>query len=317
MFGKDEIALLENPSLFKARDRVIPPPAAQKGGPRLNLNTTANYAPAKRTPVENCETRWIMIGCGCKSQLVQSGCMRRNCEPCADYVKKRAGTRVEARLLAGLKPGEPILKTIFTVPDYLREKYADRKVWRRLLRRLVAVLKSDFGFLFGLEASHPTGDDLDEFKPHANFLWRRRPKGGWRGTIDLGKLREAWRKLLNIGLKDPLANPHHEFIVVKHWNKYEPIKKGAPVTDEKKNKLSHACSYTVRPFPGWTWWTGSIRWYGNYPKNVPMIQDPPCPVCGMTYAFQGVPNDEEIKMWKERPWAFHPMYPPDKFRSAI
>ena len=298
MFTREEIALLEDPSAFRGIPSIAE--GQDVGALALNLNTTAKYAP--RGPVKRCPDRWIIRSCTCGPQLVQSGCMNRDCEKCADFVKRRAGSRAETRLLAGRRYREPILKTIFTVPDYLREKFNDKKVWRATLRRLVKVLKANHGFLFGIEASHPTGDDLEVFKPHANFLWRQ--KKGFRAKLNLTVLREEWRKILNLGKKDKLANPHHEFII--------------PDDEEGKNKLSHACSYTVRPFPGWQYWTGSVRWYGKYPKGIELNQTDPCEECGDYFTYQGVATPEEIAMWNTfrtqgGGFGFHLMYPPDYF----
>lgn len=296
MFTRDESALLENPSAIKKDSQ---------GELDLNLNTPAKYAP--RGPVVNCPERWIIVTCACRPQLVRSGCMNRNCERCLERVKARAGARVESRLIYDgyANPivwlqNKPILKTIFTVPPSLYEKFSNRKVWRSALRRLVSVLKSDFGFKFGVEASHPTGKDLEVFKPHANFLWRQYP--GNRAKIDLNKLREKWREIIGLPLDAKLSNPNHEFIQIN--------------SEEALNKLSHACAYTVRPFPGWSHWTGSIRWYGRYPRRVKLKQtDAPCFTCGEHFKYVGVATDEEVRMWKEREWEFKLLYPPDVGRS--
>ena len=293
MFTGEEIALLENPSLLN-RQKGLGFTGGEESQLDLNLNTTANHA--LRGTVKTCPERWIVVSCSCKPTLVQSGCMSRNCEKCADFVKRRAGSRVEARLMHDKDYFDPVLKTIFTVPPHLYEKFSDRKVWRRTLRKIVAMLKNTFGFLFGLEASHPTGDDLDVFKPHANFLWRQRP--GFRAKLDLTLLREKWREILNIGKDAKLATPHHEFILTN--------------TEEGLNKLSHSCAYTVRPFPGWSHWAGSIRWYGKYPRRPKLKQDNrTCPACGDSFDYLGAATSEEITMFKEREWAFHLMYPPD------
>lgn len=289
MLTREETALLENPSAFKE---------GLQGDLDLNLNTPAKYA--LRGEVINCPERWIIITCSCRPHLVRSGCMNRNCERCFDRVKARAGARAENRLTHNRGWFDPILKTIFTVPPHLYEKMSNRKVWRSTLRKVVAMLKADFGFKFGIEASHPTGEALDVFKPHANFLWRQKP--GFRASLNLTKLREKWRDILGLHKDAKLANPHHEFII--------------PNSEEAKNKLAHACAYTLRPFPGWSHWTGSVRWYGSYPRGIKQKQtDAPCLTCGENFKYMGVATDEEVEMWKLREWEFRLLYPPDVGRS--
>jgi len=181
------------------------------------------------------------------------------------------------------RDGRAVLYTVLTVPPAQRDRFRERKPWRRTLRRFWAILKRDFGALFGAECSHPAGDeDPDAFHPHANFLWVQRQ--GFRPYIDVDALRRAWAKILGVEVVDV----HHQYL-------------------PDVSRIIHRCRYVTRTWPGWGSWLGSMRWYGCYPKD-PARSRAVCLDCGMPFLFLGLAVEEEIVMWKERPWAFRPLY---------
>jgi len=240
----------------------------------LNLRQTAT----------SCEPKYLVIECSCGPTLVKSGCMRKDCEECADAVGLRRSGRVYDRLQKGAE-GRSVLYTVLTVPPDLRGRFVSTDKWRKALRKIWKTMKASFGALYGVENSHPTGENLEVFAPHANFLWVQRP--GFRPYIDVDELRAAWASI--IGAEGPV-DVHHQYV---------------PSGDVKK--VAHRCRYSTRSFPGWGWWIPSMRWYGTYPRK--MKKEPPvCHRCGERFRYGGVATDDEVSMWNERPWEFRPLY---------
>jgi hypothetical protein len=225
-----------------------------------------------RQSTRTCEPKWYVYACGCSKKLVKSGCMHRDCLTCEDQVGARRASRCRWRLDAG-REGRPVLYTVLTVPPELRARYADPAVWRSACRRAWKVLRKQFGAEYGLEASHPAGEDLEVFHPHANFLWVQRP--GFRPFLDVAALRRAWARILG----------YDGEVVVYHRYADAP------------GKIAHWARYVTRTFPGWSWWTPSVRWYGAFPRELP-DREVVCPGCGQPFRFVGEASPEEVQAFE-------------------
>ena len=265
----------ENPGLppLRSRRRVGPGRAERlasalscAGGVLQGLMLTQQQS------VRGCEPTVELVRCGCKWRKVQSGCMDRDCSECKAAVGRRRAARVGARLSEGCPKDArgrmyPLCYTVLTVPPELRERFANPKAWRGLGRRAWKVLKRQFGGVFGVEATHPVGDEkapdhraageteAGGFHPHLNFLWVR---STYHGEIDTDKLRAAWAEILGVELDR--SNVWHEFR-----------------TGEVQR--AHCVRYVTRSFPGWSFWLPSLRWYGKYPKK-PKAKECRCDKCG-------------------------------------
>lgn len=225
-----------------------------------------------RQTASKCAPKYAETACLCGWKVVRRTCKKYDCEDCAEPVKKRRSRRAKRRLDLGRK-GRPILYTVFTVPPQLREHYTDRKEWRKLARKVWKLLKTEFGGEFGVEASHPHGD-LDEngdpgvFHPHLNFLWVTRK--GSPSFLEVEKLRKAYSALLCVEVSDV-------------WHHYyrNPV------------ELSRRISYVMRTFPGCSAWTGSVRWYGKYPRmEVELVV---CPVCKSAILFVKTADESDYR----------------------
>lgn len=197
-------------------------------------------------------------------------CMRYDCPECAPLVRKRRAMRARKRLDAGRR-GRPILYTVFTVPPEHRELFVDRKNWRKLCRETYSILRYAFGAEFALEASHPHGDSEDGgdpgvFHPHMNFLWIA---GKGRSSY----VNVVWlRRLYALALRRCGARVS---MVSDVWHHYY----------RQPGDLSRRVGYVCRPFPGFSSWAGSMRWYGHYPRGLDMVLR--CPVCHSTFLYIG------------------------------
>ena len=216
------------------------------------LNRTANLDPVGAPlgyPVTKCDPKFIVLQCNCGRHIVPSSCMQMDCTGCADGIKKRRSSSVFRRLVAPT-PGKRlranrrnVLYTVFTVPPDLRPKYRDPKEWQKVRKKAWRIVKENFGGLYGVEASHPSGDkDPSTFHPHLNFLWVQRP--GFRPFLEVNELRKKWQNVLGVEVGDVYTRYHSNVRKIKHW-----------------------CNYVCRTFPGNHKWTGPLRWYGTYPKS--------------------------------------------------
>lgn len=225
-----------------------------------------------RQSTSKCTSKFVETACLCGFKITPRTCKKYDCETCAPAVKKRRAHRAKRRLDLG-RHGRPILYTVFTVPPQLREQYSDRKEWRKLARKVWKLLRTEFGGEFGIEASHPHGDtdengDPGVFHPHLNFLWVTRK--GSPAFLDVDKLRRAYSVLLCAEVSDV-------------WHHYyrNPV------------DLKRRIYYVMRTFPGCSAWTGSVRWYGKYPR---MGAEPVrCPVCGSAISFIRVSDEESYR----------------------
>lgn len=220
-----------------------------------------------------CNPRYWKVACSCGFSVVRSGCGRADCPTCAPTVRRRRAERARARL-ESVRRGRPLIYTIFTLPPELRPEFADPNAFRLLVRRVWKLLKTNYGGDFALSAAHPVGDprepgqDPDLFHPHINFVWLQK-KGN--GFLDVARLRADFAALLGT------AGP------VDLRNRYT----------YKRGEIWHVISYTCRPFPGFSSWTGPVRWLGSYPRKTAAerLEEKQrsgiCPECGGPRLFIG------------------------------
>lgn len=214
--------------------------------------------------------------------------MRSDCDTCAVQVGRRRARSIVDRFDAAPGPGGYVLETVLTVPPESRDRMADRKVWRKAVRKMWAVLHREFGGAYGVECTHPTGDEgvngETEFHPHANFLWIQRP--GFRAVLDLEKLKARWRAILGCP-RDPVV--YHRFT-------------------HKAGSIAHLARYVARAWPGWKHWLGSVRWYGAYPRRVekPEVR---CLTCDQKLEFVRESDDREYRSFQRDPALFLPLWP--------
>jgi hypothetical protein len=147
--------------------------------------------------------------------------------------------------------------TVFTIPPHLRDQFFDPKAIQKVRKLAWQMLKTKFGALFGVESTHPVGSETTMFNPHLNFVWT--PRKGFRPYIDTELLRQEWANILGVRMVDV-------------WHQYSV----------QSNQIYKWCEYVGRPFPGYSWWKGSIRWYGKYPKSK-VKSEFLCGDCGCPY----------------------------------
>jgi len=262
-----------------------PPGSSIKVGeaePACYVQRTANLDAELRTiplyPPSKCKLKYAVIGCNCNRRIVPSVCMSLDCAPCAPYVGARRAFSVLKRII-GISlfqqktySKKPLIYTIFTIPKAIRNRYLDKAEWQKVRKRAWTLLKEYFGALYGVEVTHPAGDkDKSIFHPHLNFLWVQ--KSGFRPFIDVNLLREKWSAVLKVDISDV-------------YSQYT----------SKISKLSHWTKYVTRTFPGTHKWTGSLRWYGKYPKeklNVEYL----CNDCGCSYRLIGYVSADDVHNW--------------------
>jgi len=193
-------------------------------------------------PVEArpCSVEWRVYRCGCQgATAVRWGCERVDCRECRGSVSKRRAAAAWERFQHRPR-GSAVVYTVFTVPPRLRARMKIPGNWDELRRRAWAMLKRKFGALYGCEASHPFGENpkRDGFHPHLNFLWVPGPQGS--PFVDVARLRAAWASLLDTGL------------AVDVYSQYS----------REVGKIRHWARYVTRPWCGFSWWCGNVKWYG-------------------------------------------------------
>ncbi len=215
-----------------------------------------------------CIPKYIVLQCNCGRHIVPSVCMSLVCPNCKEAVNKRRSESIFRRLVnQSMKKSrrnqiKPVIYTVLTVPESERSKYLDPKAWQKVRKKAWKLLKSKFGALYGVEVSHPVGDkDANKFHPHLNFLWIQRD--GFRPFLDVEKLRESWGEILNVAVADVYTRYSNHVRQIKHW-----------------------CNYTSRVFVGLHKWTGSVRWYGKYPRKKTEVTCP-CTQCSGKYKMIG------------------------------
>jgi len=197
---------------------------------------------------KRCNDDYIVSECECGRHIYPKSCMSVKCTKCAEFAVMRRAKRAFERLTfcnTGIYRntfGAIINYTVFTLPPSIREKYIDPKQITLLRAKLWNLLKTKFGGFFGIQATHPIGNESGNvFNPHLNFLWRQRP--GFRNFIDVNKLRAEYKEILGIDF-DP--DCHHNYY------------------DDPK-QIMHKCKYVLRAFPQFVDWIGNIQWYGSFP----------------------------------------------------
>ena len=210
--------------------------------------------------VKHCTPKMVVNECQCKRFLVPSTCMCKDCIPCAPWVQKRTAESIFRRFsqkqninkLGGNQ--RVVCYTVFTIPPHMRERFLDSNEIKKVRKLAWEILKTKFGALFGVEATHPIGSKTTMFHPHLNFVWTQRK--GYRSYIDTTLLQKEWANILDVRIADV-------------WHQYS----------DSNSQIYKWCEYVGRPFPGYTYWKGSIRWYGHYPK-AQRKQDYICAECG-------------------------------------
>jgi len=218
----------------------------------------------RQTSLSACAAKGLKVGCLCGFRVVRSGCMKKDCPVCGQEVTKRRARRIFDRF-EKVRNGRPVLYTVLTVPPKVRSRFVVRSEWRKVVKAVIKVFKSEFGFDFGVECSHPISETNEYvFHPHINLLWLQkagvdRHKSEIPGSIDLDKLRARWAQIL--GTAGPV-DVNHQFAATE-------------------KKIRHRCRYIARVFPGLSSWVGSVRWYGKPPVLPPEIRK--CPKCGQVF----------------------------------
>ena len=284
--------------------------------------------------VSTCIPSWQVYGCFCppapgadrRVHTVAAGCRKKDCATCWSALVRRKGAALEERLRV---TGRPFVYVVGTVPPALRPRMADPKAWRKAVRRFWHELKA-LGMVCAFEASHPRGDcpkckaeKVPEFQkcngcvfplpfhPHVNMVCiPKDPKAGhW---IDHQDVRAAWGRALGLVSVAPSD-------LVVH------VSYARPSSPKFEGKLRKLAAYVPRPFPGWSWWTGSGRWYGDYPRKakmetedgkkagavwtwcgevldlVPNREAPTCDECGAVLKYLGRVSADDF----ERAWLAH------------
>jgi hypothetical protein len=194
--------------------------------------------------------------------------MNMDCIPCQPHTTKRRAYAAFNRLRVEPKT---VIYTIFTVPMTERYKFIDPKEWGKVRKKVWRLLKNEFGGLFGIEASHPIGDDSRAFHPHLNFLWVQRK--GFQPYIDVARLRQQFCVLMGVSAADVFSQ-----------------------YSDAPGKILHWCRYALRTFPGFMHWSGSVRWYGKYPK-VERQDRHICATCGEEFKAIGYISAIDVDDW--------------------
>lgn len=234
----------------------------------LTIASTSN--PQTRKP---CNPRYFKTACLCGFQIVRSGCHSADCPECAPAVRQQRAERARRRI-SSVRKGRPVLETVFTIPPEYRPNFANPKLFRDLVRRVWKLLQEQYGGEFAFSASHPigSGDEKQDpglFHPHINLIWLRKP--GASGYLDVDRLRSDFAGIL--GTSGP----------VDLWHKYA----------YKAEEIWHILLYVCRPFPGFSSWTGPVRWLGKYPRKTKeerekeTYQAAICPECGQHREYMG------------------------------
>ena len=247
------------------------------------LNNTANLELKSnpiliKTRITACTPKYIVQSCSCGRTLTPSTCMALSCKNCAPWTGKRRAFSIFNRLRAAENTRQSnIIYTVLTVPEILRARFADPKKWTLLRKRAWHILKNRFGAKFGVECSHPIGSRNENFHPHLNFLWVQ--SKGYDPYISVVSLRSAWAKIL----------------------KTESVEVHTQYTQSPK-RIMHWSKYVSRVFPGYHYWTGSIRWFGKYPKSE-KYEPCTCGVCGETFKAVGTILASEVDNYFKYGWS--------------
>ncbi len=276
------------------RGESLSPP---KSGPSpYYVHHTANLESSAgeflyQEPTTACDPKYMVLKCACGRHIVPSACLSLRCTKCAPWTGKRRAwstfdriwsNRTQAEHKAGIK--KTIIYTVFTTPLGLRQSLKKPKAWQSLRLKAWKLLKDRFGAVYGFEASHPIGDKNDKFHPHLNFLWKQRKS--WSPYLDVDLLRKEWSAILGVPISDAYTSYTEYPALIRHW-----------------------CNYVTRVFPGYHWWTGRLRWYGEYPRKIKPKQIV-CFICELPFTVVGYISgwlvDEYYKdWWKNRsppPW---------------
>lgn len=244
----------------------------------FDLNKThPNLFRLRQDTLKPCKPRYLVLQCGCGRSIVPSTCMSLTCPNCAPFIAKRRAMRAHERLVYTIpdkynyKSTRAVIYTVLTIPEAERLKYSDPKVWQKLRGKVWRILKAKFGGLYGVEASHPLGDEGLHFHPHLNFLWVQRR--GFTPFIDASLLIQAWSEILGVERADIHTQYAGNHAQVMHW-----------------------CKYVLRPFPGFAWWTGPVRWFGKYPKKK-VMEKTRCESCGQKYYVIGHVSQEAVNLY--------------------
>ncbi|MBA7641872.1 hypothetical protein ES703_49557 [subsurface metagenome] len=262
----------------------VPPVKSEGGTSPCYLDYTANldgFAPILPLyPPKGCKPKFLVLQCSCGRRIVPSTCMSLDCDPCRGAVGKRRASMVLRRLLGDTVYQrrrhwcKTVIYTIFTVPAHIRERFLDPKVWQKARKKAWQILKENYGAAYGVEASHPSGDKKSfAFHPHLNFLWVQ--KSGSRPFINVDLLRRKWSEVLKVELSDVYSQYSSDVPLIAHWAKY-----------------------VTRTFPGTHKWSGSMRWYGKYPK-LKKPEQCTCSDCGTYFHFIGYVTAQDIDEWVE------------------
>lgn len=240
------------------------------------LNDTANLDPIHKifSDKKRCELKYLVVECNCGRSVVPSGCMSLACERCAQAVGARRAKSIYNRLMSK-NPHKAVIYTVFTIPIERRQLLTDKKKWGRLRKKAWHILQ-EFGASFSVEASHPISEENpNQFHPHFNFLWVQRD--GFNPFLDVEKLRLMWAKVLKIS----------KINVNTRYSRNE-------------RQIKHMCNYVARTFPGLHEWTGSIKWYGKYPKRKGGPEKCLCGECLEEFRAVGSIPGYLVKEWYAR-----------------
>jgi hypothetical protein len=233
-----------------------------------NLEHDPQHAYELQANPKACSPTYLVKECGCGRIAVQKTCMNLDCVVCQPKTTRRRARQAFLRLSLARRP---VIYTVFTIPFMERYRFIDKAVWQKVRSKVWKILRQYFGAEFGVEATHPIGDESNEFHPHLNFLWIQ--KDGYSPFIDVDMLREKWSALLGVSVAD--VNTQYS---------------------ESQPKIRHMCNYALRTFPGYMWWCGSVRWYGHYPKLEKPTQEI-CPECGKPFHCIGSISHIDIDDW--------------------
>lgn len=244
---------------------------------RVNL---ADILPPPMVSPTACTPKFRVFECGCGRHIRPLVCDSKDCIVCQPYITMKRAYSVFDRFTGALvfngrnMSFRPVIYSVFTVPVSIRERYYDRHAWQKVRLKIWKVLKAKFGAKFGVEVSHPVGEDTTVFHPHLNFLWVQ--KNGWSPFIDVNLLQTAWSGILGVEVSDVHTEYAGNEAQVMSW-----------------------CKYVCRTFPGMSLWQGSMRWYGKYPRNK-HLEEYLCPECGQPFKLIGYLETKVVEDYNKR-----------------
>lgn len=199
----------------------------------------------------HCQPKYLILQCQCGRRAVASACYKNNCISCRPYSNMKKARAIMKKFVSlswthnNNQYFPNIVYTVFTVPMELREKCIDPKYMQHLRHEAWNILRYAYGAEFAVEATHPISEKHpDTFHPHLNFLWKPLPTVS--PYIDVTALRDLWRIALG-------------------YNKQVDVE---TQYSNKPGKLWKWSKYISRLFPEFSVWTGPIKWFGFYPKNL-------------------------------------------------